>query len=158
MEPAPACITAMELREDGALWQTNAAIQVKINQIRGQLKTGLGITDNDFIHLPAIYVAEPGVTNAFAMVPNMVNNVSLNSSIVLPNPRGPRWGTGLNEDVFLAEAISKLNGGGRMVVSEDFVDNWDLYHRFQGEVHCGTNTRRFPDAIQVEWWKNLPNP
>ena len=33
-----------------------------------------------------------------------------------------------------------------------YVDDWDTYHLMQGEVHCGSNTRRSPP--NVTWWKD----
>ena len=32
-----------------------------------------------------------------------------------------------------------------------YVDDWDTYHLMQGEVHCGSNTRRSPPNV---WWKD----
>ena len=33
-----------------------------------------------------------------------------------------------------------------------FVDDWDDYHLYGGEVHCGTNVQSTPPA---DWWKKM---
>jgi protein-arginine deiminase len=34
-----------------------------------------------------------------------------------------------------------------------YVDNWDLYHRLDGEVHCGTNPETSAPFSSVNWWE-----
>ncbi|MCH8879388.1 MAG: hypothetical protein IID34_05840 [Planctomycetes bacterium] len=35
-----------------------------------------------------------------------------------------------------------------------FADDWDLYHRLDGEVHCGTEVVRM--LFGFNWWENQP--
>ncbi len=35
-------------------------------------------------------------------------------------------------------------------ISVKFVEDWDLYHRLLGEVHCGSNADR---AVTTKWWE-----
>jgi protein-arginine deiminase len=32
-----------------------------------------------------------------------------------------------------------------------FIDDWDEYHCYYGEIHCGTNVKRTPSGIN--WWE-----
>jgi len=62
-----------------------------------------------------------------------------------PRQFGPRNGAG--QDIFEATTTSRLSGA-------LFVDDWDLYHRLEGEVHCGSAAKRMlpPD----NWWLKIP--
>ena len=41
---------------------------------------------------------------------------------------------------------------GRAGQLQEWAEDWDLYHRAMGEVHCGTNaTRKVPDS---KWWES----
>ena len=35
----------------------------------------------------------------------------------------------------------------------DWIEDWDLYHRLSGEVHCGSNTKRALPASK--WWESV---
>jgi len=32
-----------------------------------------------------------------------------------------------------------------------FIDDWDSYYMWYGEIHCGTNVKRTPPSIN--WWE-----
>jgi len=32
-----------------------------------------------------------------------------------------------------------------------FIDDWNEYHCYYGEIHCGTNVKRTPPT--VNWWE-----
>jgi protein-arginine deiminase len=37
-------------------------------------------------------------------------------------------------------------------ITVHYIENWDLYHRLLGEVHCGTNAlRAVPSG--TKWWE-----
>ncbi|PKN31693.1 MAG: hypothetical protein CVU63_22600, partial [Deltaproteobacteria bacterium HGW-Deltaproteobacteria-20] len=36
-------------------------------------------------------------------------------------------------------------------ITVHFVEDWNLYHRLEGEVHCGSNALRALPA--VSWWE-----
>ena len=38
-------------------------------------------------------------------------------------------------------------------ITVHFIENWDLYHRLGGEVHCGTNAMR-EVPTDVKWWES----
>jgi protein-arginine deiminase len=35
----------------------------------------------------------------------------------------------------------------------DWIEDWDLYHRLSGEVHCGSNTKRA--IVATKWWESV---
>ena len=100
--------------------------------------------------VPVIYFGEwnaalvNGVNMAF--VPGLANVQPANSStIVFPKPYGPRAN---GADVF-ETAVSSMIGSGA-----DFANDWDWYHRWEGEVHCGTAAKR--EIPTGNWWENQP--
>ena len=63
-----------------------------------------------------------------------------------PKPHGPVIG---GQDIFEAQLVEAFKPHG---ITVHFVEDWDLYHRLDGEVHCGSNTTRVvPDTNP--WWE-----
>ncbi len=59
-------------------------------------------------------------------------------------------------DDFKTEFVSRLSAVGYQNGSSlRFIDDWEVYHRFKGEVHCGTQVRRAPSS--VTWWVHVPD-
>jgi protein-arginine deiminase len=53
----------------------------------------------------------------------------------------------------MADPFGPNEGGDVLAgdVSGTLVDDWDTYHRYRGEVHCGTNAKRAIPA--TSWWE-----
>jgi protein-arginine deiminase len=66
----------------------------------------------------------------------------------VPKPFGPVVG---GVDRFEADVKDKLVPLGLNV---EFLDCWNEYHIYLGEVHCATNTLRKPDSAR--WWEFQP--
>lgn len=158
----PAIITSLEVRNDKTLWDHNVAWNATSAQgriydtIRG-LCGLLGIEFlNDVIFIPEMYLVEGNANQALvnasgaAFNPGMVNLQPVNGNLTAAKPFGPRWQPGI--DLFQSDAESQLDGNGRSSTDADFVDDWDWYHLGTGEVHCGTNVRREPTALEIGWW------
>ena len=110
-------------------------------------------------YVPAIYIAEFDETaqslipnTAFAYVPGMVNlqvwkPLAGPAQIWVPKPFGPRVG-GADILQVAAEAELPVPGG------VHFFDDWNLYHRQTGEIHCGTNIIRALSTNEpyLNWW------
>jgi len=64
--------------------------------------------------------------------------------LYFPRQFGPR--NSESEDIFEKETRSRF-------ASAVFVDNWDMYHRRNGGVHCGTVTIR---DLPRRWWARQP--
>ena len=68
--------------------------------------------------------------------------------VFVPKPFGPRDGQGdVFENYVSGEFADKLPGAGVI-----FLDDWNTYHRMEGEIHCGTNAKRTPPP-DVKWWE-----
>ena len=82
---------------------------------------------------------------SLAYQPGTVNGLAFAlDTFAAPDPHGPIIA---GKDLFKSQLETALGGVG---VQVKWVEDWDLYHRFSGEVHCGTNSRR--DASTQTWW------
>jgi protein-arginine deiminase len=66
----------------------------------------------------------------------------------VPKPFGPIVGGVDQFEKDVRDQLSPLN------LTVDFLDCWEEYHVFLGEVHCATNTLRKANA--VKWWEFTP--
>lgn len=67
----------------------------------------------------------------------------------MPKPFGPADAAG--KDVFEMDAVKAVKAAASLEAV--FVDDWDPYHVLQGEIHCGTNTKRVPKDYLEAWWR-----
>ena len=116
----------------------NLAIDEAISTLREQLKMELDLENSDFVMVPALF------QEGFAVIPNAVNSVVVNGSLLVPQPLGPR----LNENDGFEQAIRTALAGCNVRVA--FIDSWNAYHTAGGEIHCGTNT--FRHLRHPAWW------
>jgi protein-arginine deiminase len=72
-----------------------------------------------------------------AYVPGVVNLQVWGNDLLVPKPFGPQDVIGA--DWFETKADEALKIGARQT---HYLDDWDVYHRREGEVHCGTNVLR----------------
>jgi protein-arginine deiminase len=127
-------------------------IQTKINGIKSILQQGLG-TEFDIIEIPVLFTAtwtseaKTDVTYATAWSPNMVNSLVIGSTIIVPKPFGPKDPSDNYRDQFEKDVANKLEAS-----NVYFIDDWDTYHKWFGEVHCGTNAKRTPPT-NINWWE-----
>jgi protein-arginine deiminase len=142
--------TVRETVQNTALMDYNHRRQADVDVIRRQLEVEVGLTENDFVAVPALlgdsvwqdWELRPRAT---ALVPSMVNLLVDGRTVVVPKPFGPRTAGG---DVFEQEVRRRLEAIGLVV---RFVDEWEAYHCGGGEIHCGTNALRIPTP-DVHWW------
>lgn len=66
----------------------------------------------------------------------------VNGKVIAPKPFGPKNASG--QDAFEAIMMDRIGN------NVSFIDDWSTYHLAYGEVHCGTNVKRTPPA--VNWW------
>ena len=172
----PALNTVYELKEEDVLWFLNSAAQKRITSVHKEIVRAMGNvagtttpflrddgnqaddslfgdSDDDFIRIPAIFF---GRWHTFltdrhntAYLPNMVNFQPIHTSgsglqVVFPDPFGPESGNPV-DDIY-KKALGSIMGRGAI-----FADDWDLYHRLDGEVHCATAVHR--KLLKPEWWK-----
>jgi protein-arginine deiminase len=75
----------------------------------------------------------------------VVNLLTFEDQALVPRTFGPVVD---GQDVFEQVTRQRLEALGLVV---RFVDVWDLYHRLEGEVHCGSNVdRTMPEG--ASWW------
>jgi protein-arginine deiminase len=96
------------------------------------------VADADIIEIPVLFNSDkrwfPG--RYFAETVNMVNGLLVGKDYIVPDPRGPLVD---GKDVLLQAVKDRLEPLGCRVVS---LDCFDPYHRWGGEIHCGTNATR----------------
>lgn len=42
------------------------------------------------------------------------------------------------------------------MTASEFVNDWEVFHLYEGDTHCGTNERRRPIGDEARWWKEIP--
>jgi protein-arginine deiminase len=121
---------------DQAVAEVDAQLQI--------LKTETGITDAEIIHVPFLH--EPVQGTSLAYQPGTINGLYYAAdTFAAPDPHGPMInGVDIFKDQF-EKALATVS------VKVAWIEDWDLYHRLSGEVHCGTNSKRalMPDE---KWW------
>jgi protein-arginine deiminase len=140
--PAEATIAAV--LADADIMAASAAAAAKIDTQLQALRNETGITDGSIVRVPFLFWNAYGY--AVAYQPDTVNGTVLSDShYAAPDPHGPVIG---GKDIFktqLEQALAPLG------IGVDWVEDWDLYHRLEGEVHCGSNVRRAPPSVR--WWE-----
>jgi Protein-arginine deiminase (PAD) len=129
-----------EVLGDRALIADQEFVQKKIDGVRRTLQAGLGIADADIVEIPVLFDSWPGrfAGRYGALTTNMVNSLLVGKTFIVPDPHGPLVdGT----DVLLQAVKDKLEPLGCKVAA---IDDFYPYHRYGGEVHCGTNATRRP--------------
>jgi len=98
----------------------------------------MGLRPEDLIQLPMLYH-----TDGKGFFPDMVNSVLMNGHLLVPAPNGPEV-----DGVDLLE-VDMRSLMARAPLQVHFLDD-QQYHRWSGNVHCATNTRR--DPYSIPWW------
>jgi protein-arginine deiminase len=129
-----------EVLADRALIADQDLVQKKIDDVRRALQAELGVSDADIIEIPVLFNSWPGrYAGRFgALTTNMVNSLLVGKTFIVPDPHGPLVG---GTDVLLQAVKDRLEPLGCRVAA---IDNFYPYHRYGGEVHCGTNATRLP--------------
>uniref|UniRef100_A0A8C9PLX0 Protein-arginine deiminase n=1 Tax=Spermophilus dauricus TaxID=99837 RepID=A0A8C9PLX0_SPEDA len=140
-------ITINKILSNENLVQENLYFQRCLDWNRDILKKELGLTEQDIIDLPALFKMDED-RQARAFFPNMVNMIVLDKDLGIPKPFGPQ----VEEECCLETQVRALLEP--LGVTCTFIDDISAYHKFLGEVHCGTNVHRKPFAFK--WWHMVP--
>jgi protein-arginine deiminase len=140
-----AAITIDAVLNDTDVMNESAAAAAEVDAQLDIIKRETGITDAEIVRVPFLHEPVDGASLAYQ--PATVNLLSINEHNVLaPDPFGPVID---GKDIFktqLEDALAPY----KIIVH--WIDDWNLYHRYAGEVHCGTNAAR---AIPAEaWWES----
>ena len=84
--------------------------------------------------------------HSFALTPNLANLQVIGGKCYCPRQFSPSVN---GSDLFESIARSQIKG-------VQFVDDWLGYHRFYGEVHCGSLVKS--SLPKNNWWQNQPKP
>ncbi len=125
---------------DEDLMAAQARVQEKIDAVRRTLQVELGVADADVVEIPVLFNSSDDRYRGryFAETVNMVNGLLVGNVYICPDPRGPLVG---GRDVLLQAVKDRLEPLGCRVVP---LDCFYPYHRWGGEIHCGTNAARRP--------------
>jgi protein-arginine deiminase len=143
----PAETTISRLLANADVMQASAEAAVKVDEQVAILKRETGLTDAEIIKVPFLHEDVQGVS--LAHQPGTANMFVINDkTLAVPDPHGPVIG---GKDIFKKQLEDALTPYGYTI---RFIDNWDLLHVAEGEVHCGTNAMR---AIpSTKWWEVTP--
>lgn len=132
--------TVAALLHEVAETQESLHIEQKLGEIRSALVKGLGISQAQFIRLPALF------KEGRAVIPNPINCVVCNDHILLGSPEGPRVD---GRDAFVLDIQDRLEPLGKTI---HFLDVWESLHIHNGGIHCATNAVR--RMANPEWWSS----
>lgn len=123
------------------LTNANAIYQVRLDEVKAKLIAELGVNEDTFDEVP-IYYWPPSVSkSARSLLPNMINSLNVGDFMLIPKPH-----------------IDMFEQYYRSIVPEHvrlyFVDNWDSYYLLDGDINCGTATKREP--FERDWWSHKP--
>jgi protein-arginine deiminase len=135
-----------------ALTSFNAGAQTKIDNIKQQLITQLGLTAADFIEVPVMF-ENVGSNYAAAFNPGVANLVCMPTAtkilMIVPDPEGPDQPTDAWQKATRTALLAL--GTATTPVEVTFVDVFYSYHDLLGEIHCGSQNVRTPPA--TPWWQ-----
>jgi protein-arginine deiminase len=140
----PAEVTVSQVLANTAVLDASATAALKLDAQLATLRAELGLTDADLVRVPFLF--QPTSRGVTAYQPGTVNLLVLSrTAVVAPDPHGPVID---GKDLFKAHLEAALAPHG---ITVHWVDDWNLYHRGLGNVHCATNAvRQVPD---VKWWE-----
>jgi protein-arginine deiminase len=117
-----------------------ADVQDQVNVI----KAATGLTDAEIVKVPITHRLTS--SKSVAHLPGTVNGIALSDKVFLaPEPHGPVIG---GKDIFKAAFEASMTTWGITVY---WVEDWDLFHALDGEIHCATNVDRVVVAGET-WW------
>ncbi len=153
-------ITVDALLADPIRLEASQDAQAMIDQEVEKIMDEVGLTADEVIEMPNLFDQVDLGSSAYkvAYQPGTVNMLVFGDYVVIPKPFGPKDG---GEDVYekdlqdrLGTAVNKLGSDGKGL-KVYFTDDWDTYHRLDGEVHCGSNpeTMVAPYTTGINWWE-----
>lgn len=142
-QDVPAETTVSQVLERTDVLGASARAATGVEGQLAVLRHELALSDAELVRAPFLFQPLGGKVGAFQ--PASVNLVVLSrTDVAVADPHGP---VVEGVDVFKAHLESQLAPHGLRV---HWVDDWNLFHRLTGNVHCGTNaTRAVPESA---WW------
>ena len=143
---SPAQATINEVLNDPDVMNTSAWAAAEVDSQLTQIEVETGITEAELVKIPFLHQPEFGY--AVAYNPGTVNGIYLSDGdFGAPDPHGPVID---GQDIFKKQLEEALVPFG---IKVHWIENWNLYHALDGEVHCGSNvTRAIPTS--AAWWES----
>jgi protein-arginine deiminase len=138
--------TIQQVLDDTEVMGESAKAVIEVDAQLTILRNETGITDAEIIRVPFLH--EPAYGYSLAYQPGTVNGIYLSDTVFgAPTPHGPVIN---GVDPFQKQLQDEF---GKHGITVQFIEDWDLYHRLSGEVHCGSNTKR---ALPTNgrWWES----
>jgi hypothetical protein len=128
-----------------------------LGQIRRTLLAEIGNVSEDHIVEIPVLLSRPEQNKFGTDTADSVNMLLLRTGdntarCLIPKPFGPVCA---NTYIFQYYMERKLGNNG-LGLNVGFVNDWEWYHRFHGEVHCGTNQIPRPLPVTRAWWRRQP--
>jgi protein-arginine deiminase len=128
---------------DATLMADNQVAQTKIDGVRAALKAEIGLADDEILDVPVLF---EDIGGDLAYSAGVVNLLHMDGRAGPPRAHGP---VVAGKDAFEDDFEKTMTAIG---VTTAWVEDWNLYHLEEGEVHCGTNvTRKVP--ANFRWWE-----
>ena len=142
----PAAASIDKVLADTNVMGASALAAVEVDKQVATIKAETGITDAEILRLPFLHWKVEGFAVAYMV--GTVNGVSLGDThYAAPDPHGPVIG---GKDIFKAQMEDEMSKVG---ITVHWVEDWDLYHRLDGEIHCGCNIAR-EVSPSGPWWES----
>lgn len=144
--PYSAATTVSDILQDTDVLSASADAVIEVDDQVSVIKAATGLTDDEIVPVPFTHWHYDG--SSIAHQPGLVNGIVVNDrQFMAPDPHGPEDG---GVDVFQAALETELAAVGYEVL---WVEDWDMYHRLAGEIHCATNVVRDVDPNGPQWWE-----
>ncbi|XP_035423748.1 protein-arginine deiminase type-1-like [Cygnus atratus] len=135
-----------DILADEGLRNDNKHVQRCIDWNRDLLKQELGLSEQDIIDIPQLFILNGSRADAY--FPDMVNMLVLGRHLGIPKPFGPLVAGQCCLEERMRALLEPLG------LSCTFINDYFSYHVLFGDVHCGTNVRRKP--LAAKWWHMVP--
>ncbi len=157
---------------DDAIIQYNEDLDaLYLQPVLAAMMDAFDLSEDDVIFVPGLFEQVHGT--ALAMIPGMVNMAVYDDHLLIADPFFREYAAGIDEEDadgdFVLDEGEDLNGDGLLNTYNDpfvqymednmppdlelhWIDDWQSYHLYWGEVHCGTNIVRTP-RTDVVWWE-----
>ncbi len=143
----PATTTVQGVLDDPEVMAASAAAEVETAGQLAVLEREAGIAEADLIRVPSLHFRSLG--GSVAYLPATANLAELGRGhVAVADPHGPVID---GADVLRAAIVEAFASRGIVV---HFVEDWDGYHRLNGDVHCGSNVVRARPA-EEDWWRAM---
>ena len=139
-------VSISEVLADTDVMNESAWAAVKVDDQVADIVAATGLTSSEMVAVPFLHWETSGWSVAYQ--PGTVNGIYMADDVFgAPDPHGPVIN---GQDIFKSQLVSALAPYG---IDVYWIENWDLYHRLLGEVHCGTNATRAVPA-STKWWES----